>query len=102
MMASSKVAIRFRYSLMAVVDMLPASRDTSDWTSSTLSLSTSMMAMAAYGFGPCKGWGKGKGRGASKAASWLEGRRVTDGRTCRPRPKHFWTRGMCSLKDASA
>lgn len=54
MRASSKVAMRLRYSLMAVDDMHPLSRDTRVWTSLTFSFRTSMTAMAAYGFGPCK------------------------------------------------
>ncbi|TNN36104.1 hypothetical protein EYF80_053732 [Liparis tanakae] len=49
------VAMWPRYSVMAVCDRQPASRDTSACTSPTPSLRINMTAMAAYGLGPWRG-----------------------------------------------
>lgn len=49
---SNIMAMWLRYSVMAVFDMQPVSRDTKACTSPTFSLRISITAMAAYGFGP--------------------------------------------------
>lgn len=55
--ASNIMAMWLRYSVMAVRDRQPASRDTKSCTSTTCSLRIRTMAMTAYGLGP---WRSGR------------------------------------------